>query len=283
MQLDDETNRTITTLKTLFETIDPRMSRLSTQELAQTGQIFQNFAKRQKKEKSRLALDFFEQARIDLGSSKLLYGSKDFRNSVSLFQQCVEKACKAYGLSTGLISRKDLRKISHQSPLVFIRMLKNQIINDNLIGLLEKFTGENARIKIDNAEELIKSKRKDLIKMSEQQLNSYIEFVKQGSDRLSDALQDKLTTIGNMLKGLMPDLELNISVVILQSILPFKLYVLSIVTYQHWQRSHYPDTYPLAAKNYNENLPLVKALPKLHDIATTTLLDLERFLNTPSN
>lgn len=63
--------------------------------------------------------DFLKQAKEDVESAKILYQNKKYSQSVYLFQQSVEKACKYLGLTIKAISVVKLREISHNPHLVF--------------------------------------------------------------------------------------------------------------------------------------------------------------------
>ena len=114
--------------------------------------------------------------------------------------------------------------------------------------------------------------------MTDAQINIFINLINQAGT-LSNLLQNKIEEIELMLTSIFPEFEFNIDFITLSSILPYKLYILSIISYKHWQSSRYPDTRPISAKDYNKNLPLVKSLPKIHDITTRTLKNLKTFLN----
>ena len=153
--INEKAQKLFSEIRPLFDNIDPKLTNISTEELLKSAKITQSLAWEPSKKTLQQAQEFYEQAKNDLHSSKLLYDGEEFGNSVYFFQQCVEKACKAYGLRTGLI--KNVRKISHESSLIFIEICKNALLKNNIIGMLENYTGDKESEKIANAEKLIKS------------------------------------------------------------------------------------------------------------------------------
>jgi HEPN domain-containing protein len=268
---NEKSKKLFSELRPLFDNLDPKLKNLSTEDIFSNAFKAQTILKKPNEKILKKAQDFFEQAKKDLGSSKTLYNAKDFGNSAYLFQQSIEKACKAYGLKMGFI--KNTREIKHESPLVFINGLKRTLIDTKMIDMLEKFTGQNESEKIINAYNLVKSDPKDLAKMSLEQLELQIKLVNKLPEVFLNTMKDKLAPIEQLIELFMPGFEqiLNMTIV------PFKLYILSIVSYPHWNRAHYPDTSYLSSKNYNPDLPLIKKLPEFHKISEATFKDLNSF------
>ena len=152
---NEQAKKLFSEIRPLLDNIDPDLIKISNEDIIKTSQIAQSLAFKPSKSALQQAQSFYQQAKKDLRSSKVLYADKEFGNSVYFFQQCIEKASKAYGLRTGLL--KNARKISHASPLVFIEMCKNVMIENNVIEIFEHYTGKQESVKILNAEKLIKS------------------------------------------------------------------------------------------------------------------------------
>jgi|GEM_PF-2871577 len=263
-----------TELRPLFENIDPQLKNIATDDFLTNAIKAQNILGKTNQKKIKQSQEFLDQSKKDLHSSKLLYTNKEFGNSVSMFQQCIEKASKSYGLRTGFI--KNAKEIRHESPLVFIKGLKKILIENNMIEMIEKYTGSDEREKITDAEITIKSEKEELTKMTAEQLDTLINLINQLPKLSIDALKTKLQPVEQLVNLFIPNFEQILST----TFLPIKLYVLSIISYKHWQRSHYPDTSILSAKDYNLNMPLVKRLPELHAISEELLKGIDKLLYT---
>ena len=62
----------------------------------------------------------------DLESAMVLYEQQQFRNSYFCFQQSAEKANKAFGLFTGVITEDELLKIGHKPSKIYKKGLAGQ-------------------------------------------------------------------------------------------------------------------------------------------------------------
>ena len=63
----------------------------------------------------------------DLDCASILYASRKYRNSFYFFQQAVEKANKAFGLHSGIISKEQLKKnIGHTPIKIYEQIVKLQ-------------------------------------------------------------------------------------------------------------------------------------------------------------
>jgi len=177
------------------------------------------------------------------------------------------------------MKKKDVRGIRHNSPLVFIEIIKRFYIDNNQLELIQKVSGTNEREKIDKAESLLKADKKDLTKMSDQQLDTYIKLLSSLPKLFIDTTKEKLSPIEDIIEMYIPNFDQLLNM----AILPMKLYVLSVITFPHWNRSHYPDTSFLSAKDYNLELPLIKKLHELYDITENTLQDLDKLFKAINN
>lgn len=64
-------------------------------------------------------------AEKDIQSAKVLLKKQIYSNAAFNFQQAVEKACKFWGLSQGLITGDELQKIGHKSEKIFKRIFQD--------------------------------------------------------------------------------------------------------------------------------------------------------------
>lgn len=63
--------------------------------------------------------DLLNTAQRDLEASRVLHHTENYPAAVFYYQQAVEKACKFWGLSTGLITWEGIRRIGHNPDKVF--------------------------------------------------------------------------------------------------------------------------------------------------------------------
>jgi len=189
--------------------------------------------------------DWLKFAKQDLDASVILYEKEDFRNSIYLLQQSVEKACKYYGLSYGLISQKDLHKdVSHVSPKIF-----KIFINQSSVDLVKNLGGKE--IKVDEFEKALKNK-KEMINISEK----FIE--------ICFNMSFQLETNFNKIK-LLDKKIINFS------ILNVNLYSLSMITYAHIN-CRYPDETIV----YNKETPIVKKYNDIVKVLKKVIGELEK-------
>ena len=71
-----------------------------------------------------LEIGFFETAKSDLRSAKILHENQEYGNAIFLLQQGVEKLTKSYGLITKAIQPNGVKKISHNPKRVFERQIE---------------------------------------------------------------------------------------------------------------------------------------------------------------
>ena len=130
-----------------------------------------------------------------------------------------------------------------------------------------------------NAEQLIKSKSKDLEELTQEQLDSYLSLLDTFPKLFIDQSIEKLKPLLGVINLFLP----NPQHILEQSLISFKLLVLSIITFPHEQSSRYPDTNGMSAKDYTDNLPLVKKLPQLTTVTETTLFEIDEVIEGYSN
>jgi hypothetical protein len=148
----------LTALKAFTNDVDPKLA--STEMFNNMLRAAPIISQKQQITKSTFnkALLSLGDARDDIKASKLLFDGKIYSRSVYSLQQSVEKACKAFGLALGFIENQ--KSIGHQSPDIFLKMFEDQSSINYYIPLLEQYTQENQRIKIEKAKEALSKKRR---------------------------------------------------------------------------------------------------------------------------
>jgi len=238
--------------------------------------------KQQQITKSNLnkALASLEDAREDIKVSKLIFGAKIYSRSVYSLQQSVEKACKALGLALGFI--KNQKSIKHISPNVFIKMLEDQFSMNFLLPFLEQYTQENQVIKIEKAKEAISKKKSDLLRIKEDSLNAFLTLIEsmKGQGQGSQKAILELNRIQESLNTFLPQFKMDIDVESIVDLMfcTTALYVLAVITFPHWEGSHYSDTNDIKPKDYTKDMPLVKNLSRMQGLTESAIESLDRYI-----
>jgi hypothetical protein len=200
--------------------------------------------------------EFFETAKSDLSSSEILFSEKKYSEAVYHLQQAVEKAVKSY---IKIIYEFDFdnsyaKKLKHNSPFVLIEPLFNINVNGIKINFVELFdnAGLDASKRIEMARKDVSDRKKHLerIKMSKEEILNLLNF-----DKIifSDKKLDNLFEVINQIN---PDFDP------IQSKIQIKLYLLAVITFSHWEASHYPTDY-FSPKDYKEGLGIVDCFEEI--------------------
>jgi len=215
-----------------------------------------------------------ECSRQDIQATRLLHERQIFPLSVYHLQQAVEKATKAYALSFNAINKEDLVRISHKSPITFIKMLEKKWV-DNFIVLIRIFHSD-AETNISEAKSIINLRKtqKELANLTEPGIQKYLDL----DDKIRDALTNSSTRslidsqVGNIvysLKDLLPAENIEKSLMSFKTTFNFdivcsfgSLYILSVVTYPHWEFTRYPDKEMMPC-DYSSDLGIVQCVDKI--------------------
>jgi len=95
----------------------------------------------------------------DIDRAKDAYKDGDLNNAVFHLQQSIEKMVKAYGLYLGIIKKEDLIKIGHNTPEVYLKLLKKSWIDKIPEAICIK---TNIKKNIMDFESLIRNKKAQL-------------------------------------------------------------------------------------------------------------------------
>jgi len=270
-------------IRSALREIDPRMSELDFQYMrALAIKLMQRTSDKINAQKQTLALDFLQDAKTDFKASKSLYSDANFGPSVFYLQQSAEKACKSFGLVTGTLELNDARKkIKHRSPLVFINMLREPII-DEMVPIFRKFGLKEERKNIASLEKLVSSNSSELTLLEDEQLKKLLSIVDKVREEVVPLCLPELNRIRKTFVKYLPEYE--------NEIMNFKwgdyiiltttLYIVGVISFSHEQSSRYSDTQPIKAKNYTRDIPIVKALPKMQNGMENALESLEQYVRS---
>lgn len=271
-------------IKAVLLGIDPRLDKpeMLTTIINTATRLYQRSENKISKLGIKKALASLDDAREDLKASKLLYEAEIYSRSVYSVQQSVEKACKALGLALGIIKRQ--KSIGHTSPEVFIRMLEEEFSMNFLLPMLEQYTNEDQKGKIEKAKELLSLAEsnsfvlKNFLVLKEKQLQSYLLIIEVMRGQGAQRLKAELTKIQESLNTFLPQFELKNDLIVDSIICITSLFILAVITFPHTETSRYSDTQVIHPKNYTKDMPLVKLLPRLQGVTEDTLQSLGTYI-----
>ncbi len=252
--------------------IDAILKKLNGADLySPSSELYQTMTNVKTEDMSR-ALELTKLAEDDLKSSKLLYENKLYALSVYHMQQAVEKTAKAYALMFGIITGDKLKEIGHESPLVFINMLKQSWVAAFLVAL--KKTNPNVK---DNPNELL-----DIVDSKEKTL----EMARNPSDQILimlnqiDLIKEAFTGDPSMADFMNQYLSaFNIPNEVYSSIYSFiYLFILAFVTYPHETFTRYEDG-EIKPKDYKPGFGIVDATPKIIEKMEEIIPTTEKFIS----
>ncbi len=245
--------------------------------IPEAKKIFLNLKKEPKSSRVDFGAEFFEIAKTDFRRSTDAYNLKDYPNAIYHLQQSIEKLVKAFGLCQGSFSEKELRTISHKTPLAFIELIKEEKIGLFITSL--KKIHPNLNTNTDDLKLAINTKGVELALSSEDAIRSQLDLVKQIEDALMNSRVDQV------LEQALPALAKlqgndrkypNFSVMKFSSIF-IKMYILAAITYPHEAFTRYPDR-EVKPSQYNETLGIVKTAPQIFEIIKDAIDIFDKFL-----
>lgn len=248
-----------------------------------------SLSEEQKKETMELARGFLECSRQDIQTTRLLYERQVFPLSVYHLQQAIEKATKAYALAFFAISKEDLISIGHKSPMAFIRMLKKSWVNKFIVVL--KMFYPDAKTNVSEAEKIINLKKtqKELAKLPESVIQNFLDLDEKirdalTSDKTQNQINSQIEILLRSLKGLLPGVNTEEIMKSFRTNFSFDiacsfggLYILSVVTYPHWEFTRYPDK-EIKPSDYSSDLGIVQCVDGILAQVENTIQVLEKAL-----
>lgn len=219
----------------------------------------------------KLALTLVLDAKSDLKDSIILFNQKRYNSSIFHLQQSVEKGCKSFGLGIGTLEEHDLKRIGHKSPLVFIRIVEEPIVK----YMLPVLGSAQTNLKIEKAKNTILKSSAELLRLDKNTIDCLLSLV----DKISEKVMPRSNQIQQIIKDTLPDLEFpyNWGELILLST---TIYIIGVLSYAHEKTTRYSDESSMKPTDYVEDLPIVKALPKMHTQMSEALEYLEKYIGS---
>ena len=208
----------------------------------------------------REAQELLDVARGDLKMSKLAYDGGVFVGTASHVQQAVEKTAKAYYKLLGVLDDKTIRKTSHNSPELFLRMVELPWAQEygELAG---KVTGSDVVTDTSDAQSAIdtQAKRAEIARLDAKQINSYLGLIPKLEEQL-------LPLFAVMNKDLVMAM--------------LRLYLLSGLTFPHEQYPRYPDSGMVKPKEYTTELGIIAAIESVWAETDAAIAEVQRIIDS---
>jgi len=267
---------------------DKKVSQDSSDSLLQITEMFgekiSNALKNDLSKDYEYASDWLALAKSNLNSSKILHSSKQYADSMNLLQQSVEKLVKAYCIAFHLFSEEEIRKISHKSPMAFVKMLKIDWVRPTVNVMKEHYPS----LKTDtrSLEDTLHNKDHELAQLPPEPIEQFLTYM----TTINNALTKKNKEIRRFIKKIVGEFEdvmdenqkegfrfliKHFDMRLAASFI--NLYLLSTITYPHFRYSRYPDL-KLKPSIYTKELGIVKTAPKIFPHVEKGILQLEKYL-----
>ncbi len=237
----------------------------------------------------------------DLKSSRLLYSNGHYANAIYHLQQAVEKLAKGFSGDRLPLKLDEIRKTSHNSPLIYLTLLKDPFLNDMLKQFAEVYPILDIK-PLKDVEDLMKRLKKDdfkgeLAKLPtifldkildicdvfldlERKVNIQEMFEALYGSKWSESAKEIIVNAfgevpgvkeyldRNELKSIFDKVSENAEKQIMGNITVFlPLYIVSVITYSHEAFARYSDTnMPVTREEYRKDFGIVEVYPRLADI-----------------
>ncbi|MEM4522122.1 MAG: HEPN domain-containing protein [Nitrososphaeria archaeon] len=238
-----------------------------------------------------MAKKFIDTAKKDLIASKTLYLNGDYSNSTFHLQQAIEKIAKAYALQIGFLSIKEIKGVGHETPEVFLRLLKRKKFVRPLIDLVNQISPTTIDINKLNEINRISKKLRDkktkveVAKYSKEQIENILKLcknIKESFIKMKElfiiiipSIQSKVKqNLLNELKSFVPKIKPENVDEIIKTLKPeffdfianfLIMFVLAIITYPHASFTRYPNG-TIKSEDYAPGLGIVDMMPQLHNM-----------------
>jgi len=219
----------------------------------------------------------------DLKASSVLFDEKLYPSSILHLQQATEKIAKAYGLAFFMLEKSELKGrkgVGHKTPKVFIKICKRNWV-DPYFKIMKIFHPSLKRdVDVTKLEKIINEKQVEFAKLSKEEIKTLLklnedirkkienmELEKQIYLVMKNFLKIILEEEDNLLEEEYKDLLKGVEKLFRQYfdiglISSFvTLYILSVITYSHFDYTRYPDG-EIKPEEY-ENLDIIKIFPEI--------------------
>ncbi len=198
-------------------------------------QIQKNPTQRQLQE----AQELLDLARQDLQSSRLNHSDRLFNIASYHMQQSVEKAAKSFYKILGVLDDNTIRKTSHDTPELFLRMVELPWAQD-FGKFVKEVSGTEMTLDTSEGQSVVDSKtrRAEMARLDRTQIENWLRIIPQ--------IEKGLLPLANLINN--------------HYVLPcLRLYILSSLTFPHENVTRYVDEMVKPAE-YTPNLGIVAAM-----------------------
>ena len=224
------------------------------------SELERNLGKAPSKERLEAAQELLDVARQDLRSSKLNYEDGIFIFAASHLQQAVEKTAKAYYKILGVLDDKTIRKTSHDSPELFLRMVELPWAK-KFGKFAGQFTGSDVITDTSEAQSVVdtQEKRAEIARLDAKQINSYLSLIPK--------LEETLVPLFSIMNK---DLVMAM----------LRLYLLSGITFPHEQYARYTDSGLVKPKEYTAELGIIAAIETVWAETDAAISEVQRVIDS---
>ena len=271
------------------------------------GEISSPFPAKATENTDRIVDGLIRNAEIDFKDSNLLYKNGSYSSAVYHLQQAIEKLVKARAMNFFRLDYSSVRKTSHNSPEVYLKLLIDPTLN-KLLRQVGNLIPEIDLKPLDKLDQTIKNIKRtetkvELAKMPATVLNNILDICDKimaidvksiGSDFLKEQYGDHfdhyLKETLTLLTPNNPVLESQISGLNLKKIVEgntnfiydslnefiitiLPLYLLGLIVYPHESFTRYPEKL-MNPQDYNESLGIVQVFPRIWNLGNNILMKL---------
>lgn len=214
-----------------------------------------------------LALDFLNEAEIDIKTCHALYNKKIYSRAIFSLQQAVEKATKGYVLAFG---HMDLPEVyTHNTPAL---LLEASLEKTGIRDWAKKISDQRISSKIEKAYDTLKDN-------TSRQVISQITYreIKQFLTRI-DEFEHSVLVMQDFISRQLSDLSIYNGKPIVDESLSYwtVLYGLAIITHSHEATSRYPNAAITPSSIYTKSLGIVRTTPDIAKRLKRTVIVMNR-------
>jgi HEPN domain-containing protein len=217
---------------------------------------------------------YFNKAKVDLKSAKILYKKKIFDNSIFFLQQSVEKAIKGYYILYSGASKRKLKEIRHKDPLLFLELFRN--FSTKYLKAIKFLKPDWTPSFIDTLDKLMTYKAK-FARMNKERIIKLVKILHQITKPTSDIGKGILSiyTRPDVIQSIKP--AVNEERLLDDIYARYSLLVLAYLTFPHAISTRYCDEL-IDPTEYMKGLGIVDAAPDLFKELEKSIKIVEREL-----
>lgn len=169
-----------------------------------------------------LEIGFFETAKSDFRSAKILHKNGEYGNAIFLLQQGVEKLTKSYGLINKIIQPNGVKGISHNPKRVFDKQIETQQEEFDKTASIEKifpdlfkfqlneqkidFTGYNEKFR-EASNSMTQLNPKDFLWISDEDLDTIKNQINEIDTEVEINFEDFRNDFPDLFKSIIAQIE----------------------------------------------------------------------------